>query len=399
MIDIGKIREARERLRGVISPTPVVRSSYFNELFGFECFFKLENLQKTGSFKVRGAYNKISSLSEKERSSGVITASSGNHAQGVAWAAALSGIRTVVVMPEATPIVKYMAARGYGAEVIFHGRSVDDACAYAGLIAGERGLAFIPPFDDELVMAGQGTVGLEVIEAVPDADAIVVPVGGGGLIAGIASAAKALKRGVMVIGIESEASMSCIESLKAGRPIEAAHQATIADGIAVKRVGEMTFPIIKELVDGVAAVGEETIAEAIVKLLERKKLVVEGAGAVTVAAAMEGKIPKSAGKVVFLLSGGNIDVTALDRVIRAGLIKEGRVLKISTVLRDVPGSLAGLAAEIAAMKANILHVVHLREAESLPVGLARLEIILEVEGNVHSNRVLKALRDKGYMVS
>lgn len=399
MIELGKIREARERLMGVISPTPVVRSSYFSGLLGFECFFKLENLQKTGSFKVRGAYNKISSLSEKERSNGVITASSGNHAQGVAWAAMLLGIKSIVVMPEGTPIVKYMAARGYGAEVVFHGRSFDDSCAYAGLIAGERGLTFIPPFDDELVIAAQGTVGLEIIEAVPDVDAIVVPVGGGGLIAGIASAAKALKRSVMVIGVESEASMSCIESLKAGHPIEAARQPTIADGIAIKRVGGMTFPVIKELVDGVVAVGEESIAEAILKLLERKKLVVEGAGAVPVAAAMEGKLPKSPGKVVFVLSGGNIDVTALDRVIRAGLIKEGRVLKISTVLQDVPGSLAGLTAEIAAMKANILHVIHLREAESLPVGLARLEIILEVEGSVHSNRVLKALRDRGYMVS
>jgi len=304
-----------------------------------------------------------------------------------------------VVMPEGAPIVKYMAARGYGAEVVFHGSSFDDSCAYAGLIARERGLYFIPPFDDELVMAGQGTVGLEIIEAVPDADTIVVPVGGGGLIAGIATAARAIKRDVRVIGVESEASMSCVESLKAGHPVKTARQATIADGIAVKRVGDKTFPIIKELVDDVVAVGEETIAGAILKLLERKKLVVEGAGAVTIAAAMEGKLPKTARKIVFVLSGGNIDVTTLDRVIRAGLIKEGRLLKISTVLQDIPGSLAGLTGEIAAMKANILHVTHLREAEYLPVGLTRLEVILEVEGHEHSNRLLKTLRDRGYMVS
>ncbi|MEK7772745.1 MAG: pyridoxal-phosphate dependent enzyme, partial [Deltaproteobacteria bacterium] len=294
---------------------------------------------------------------------------------------------------------KYMAARGYGAEVVFHGSSFDDACAHAGLLARQKGLYFIPPFDDEFVMAGQGTVGLEIIEAVPDVDAIVVPIGGGGLIAGMATAVKALKRGVKVIGVESEASTSCIESLKAGRPVETAGQATIADGIAVKRVGDKTFPIIKELVDDVVSVGEETIAGAILKLLERKKIVVEGAGAVTLAAAMEGKLPKAARKVVFVLSGGNIDVTTLDRVIRAGLVKEGRMLKISTVLQDAPGSLAGLTGEIAAAKANILHVIHLREAEYLPVGLTRIEVILEVEGHEHSNRVLKALRDRGYTAS
>lgn len=392
------VLEASRKLDGIINTTPIVPSTYLKKLFGFDVWIKMENLQKTGSFKLRGAYNKISSLSREEKRRGVITASSGNHAQGVAWAATYLGIRSVVVMPEITPIIKYIAARGYGAEVVFHGPSFDDAYAHALEMADKTGMAFIPPFEDELVMAGQGTIGLEVMEAVPEADAIVVPVGGGGLISGIAAAAKSIRESIKIIGVESEASTSCIESLKAGRPVQVEKRPTIADGIAVKKVGEKTLSIIEKYVDDVVAVKEETIAEAILKLLERKKIIVEGAGAVPLAAAMEGKLPKSIKKAVVVLSGGNIDVTTLDRVIRVGLLKEGRTLKVSTILPDVPGALAKLTAEVAEMKANILHVIHQREIEDVPVGLIRLDLILEVEGKDHGERILKTLSEKGYGV-
>ncbi|MEE9615090.1 MAG: threonine ammonia-lyase, partial [Thermodesulfobacteriota bacterium] len=380
------IKDARKAIAGVVKPTPVVYSASLGKLYNKEVYLKLENLQKTGSFKPRGAYNKIRSLSEDEKKRGVITASSGNHAQGVAWAAALLGVNSVIVMPETTPIVKYMATRGYGGEggeggeVVFHGSSFDEAFGHAEGLAREEGRIFIHPFDDELIMAGQGTIGLEIVEAVPEVDTVVVPVGGGGLISGIATAVKETKKGVKIIGVEVEGSASCIRSLKEGRPVgELKEGPTIADGIAIKKVGEKTFPVIKKYVDDVVSVSEETIAAAILKLLERKKLITEGAGAVALAAAMEEKLPASAKKVVLVLSGGNIDVTTLDRVIRLGLLREGRIRRFSTVVGDLPGSLARLTSAIAEMKGNIVHIVHQRDAVDVPVGEARVEVIIEVE--------------------
>ena len=393
---IELVREAAERIKKVASVTPVIYSSSLSKQFGFESYLKLENLQKTGSFKARGAYYKISSLTDGEKAAGVIAASSGNHAQGVAWASSLLGVRSLIVMPETTPIVKFVATKGYGGEVLFHGRTFFEAYSRAKELAAEKGLAFIHPFDDYQIMAGQGTIGLEILDAVPDVDTVVVPVGGGGLISGIAAAMKEERPDLTVIGVEAAASNSCVESIKAGKPTEVAERPTIADGIAVKRVGEKTFEVIREYVDRVVDVGEDSIAGAIVRLLERKKLIVEGAGAVPVAAAIEGKLPKSTRKVVFVLSGGNIDVTTLDRVIRLGLLREGRILKLTTIISDEPGSLARLTAEIAALKANILHVIHQREAVDVPVNSIRLEIILEVEGHQHSRSILKALREKGY---
>lgn len=392
------IRKASEALKGVVERTPLVSSSSLGRLYGVETRLKLENLQKTGSFKVRGAFTLISSLSAEERRRGVITASLGNHAQGVAWAGALLGVKATVVMPETASIIKYTATRGYGAEVIFHGGFFDEAYGYAQKLAKDRSMTFIPPFDDELVIAGQGTVGLEILEDCPEIDTIVVPVGGGGLIAGIASAVKESGRDIKVVGVEAGASKSCAASLKAGRPVDVERASTIADGIAVKRVGEKTFPLIKKYVDDVVAVSEDSIAEAILKLLERKKAVVEGAGAVTVAAAIEGKLPASSKKAAFVISGGNIDVTILDRVLRLGLLREGRIVKIQTVLRDVPGSLAELTAAIAGLKANIVQVAHRRDAEDVAVGLIRLDVILEVEGPEHAKRLLKALVERGYGV-
>jgi threonine dehydratase len=393
---IELVNEAASTIKGVVTRTPVIPSSTLSRLFGFEVWLKLENLQKTGSFKVRGAFNKIASLSKTEKARGVVAASSGNHAQGVAWASSLLGVKSLVIMPESTPIVKFVATKGYGGDVIFHGADFNEAYRFAIGYAKERGLAFIPPFEDDLVIAGQGTIGLEILEDLPDVDTVVVPVGGGGLISGISAAIKSVEPSVAVIGVEASASSSCIASLRQGRPTEVPGAPTIADGIAVKRVGDRTFELIRRYVDGVVDAGEGSIAEAILKLLERKKLMVEGAGAVTIAAAMEGKLPDSARKAVFVLSGGNIDVTMLDRVIRLGLLKEGRILRLATVIRDIPGALAGLSALIAGLKANILHVIHQREAVEVPVDSIRLEIILEVEGPGHSERILKALRENGY---
>lgn len=390
------INAAAETLKSVVSPTPIVYSSSLSAIFGFESFLKLENLQKTGSFKVRGAYNKIASLSSDDRANGVITASSGNHAQGVAWAASMLGVRSKVVMPESAPMIKRMATKGYGADIVEHGRSFDDACARARELKAAEGSAFIPAFDDELIMAGQGTIGLEIIIAMPDIDAVIVPVGGGGLISGIACAVKESKPRIKVIGVQAGASASCLEALKAGRPFDAHTLPTIADGIAVKKIGELTFPLIRKYVDDVVSVSEEAIAAAILRLMERKKLVVEGAGATGVGAAIEGKLPKGIKKAVFVLSGGNIDPTTLDRVIRLGLVREGRVTRFSTIVPDIPGSLAALTTEIAGLKANILHVAHQNYASGVPIGSTLLEITLEVEGKDHSQRVLTRLQEAGY---
>jgi threonine dehydratase len=299
-------------------------------------------------------------------------------------------------MPETAPIIKQVATRSYGAEVILFGASFSAAYGRAIELASGQGLTFIPPYDDDLIIAGQGTVGVEIAEELPDADLVVVPVGGGGLISGVAVAVKEMIKGVAVVGVEAEASPSCTAALNAGCPVEVAAGPTIADGIAVKGLGVRTFPIIKKYVDKVVLTGEEAIAGAIVRLMERKKLVVEGAGAAPLAAALEGKMPGPVKKVVFVVSGGNIDVTTLDRVIHLGLLKEGRITRLSTVIRDVPGALARLTAAIAAQKANILSITHLREAPDVPIGSIRVEVTLEVEGPAHSQRLLSSLKEAGY---
>ena len=285
-------------------------------------------------------------------------------------------------MPETAPITKRVATVGYGASVVSHGSSFDEACARAIEIARKKGLTFIHPFDDELVMAGQGTIGLEILEALPDVSTIIVPVGGGGLISGIATVVKEIRRSVKVIGVQARRKDSA---------------STIADGIAIKKIGKKTSPVIKKYVDDILRVGEDFIAEAILKLMERKKLVVEGAGAIGLAALMEGRV-RAKGKTVIVLSGGNIDVTTLDRVIRLGLLKEGRVTRIAVEIADVPGALANLTFEIAALKSNILHVTHMRDAIEVSVGRTKVELILEVEDDSHAKRIRKRLKQKGYEI-
>ncbi|MFZ3071844.1 MAG: threonine ammonia-lyase [Thermodesulfobacteriota bacterium] len=377
----GLIREAKAAAKDVIRPTPLVYSTSFSSLFGTDIYLKLENLQKTGSFKPRGAYNKIRSLTGEEKKRGVIAASSGNHAQGVAWAATFCGVKSTIVMPETAPITKRVATAGYGASVVSHGSSFDEACARAIGIAAEKALTFIHPFDDELVMAGQGTIGLEIIEALPDVSTVIVPVGGGGLISGIATAVKEARKNVKVIGVKARSTRAGI--------------VTIADGIAIKKIGERPSRVIKKYVDDILSVSDVFIAEAILKLIERKKLVVEGAGAVGLAALMEGGL-RAKGKTVIVLSGGNIDVTTLDRVIRLGLLKDGRVTRLAVEIADVSGALANLTSELAALKSNILHVIHMRDAIEVPIGRTKVELILEVEDNSHAKRIRKRLKEKGY---
>ncbi len=394
---VGLIERAHRRLKGVVHETPIVYSTSFSRMFGVEVYLKLENLQKTGSFKVRGAYNRISSLTAEEKARGVVAASSGNHAQGVAWASGLVGIRATIVMPETTPIVKYMATRGYGAEVVLHGRTFSEAYEHALHLSRTRRLAFIHPFDDEVVMAGQGTIGVEILSSLAGVDCVVVPVGGGGLIAGIATWIKEHSGGVKLVGVESTLSPSLSEALKHHRPVAVQTKPSIADGVNIKQVGSKTLPLVERYVDCAVTVEEETIAEAIVKLMERKKLVVEGAGATGMAALMEKKIPlEGIRKLVVVLSGGNIDVTTLDRILHKGLVKEGRVCSITTVIEDAPGELAALASEVAGMRANILQVTHNRDALDVPVGRTRVELVVEVEGREHTERIRERLGMLGY---
>lgn len=398
---VGLIEEAALTIEGVVNPTPIVYSRTFSETFGMEIFFKLENLQKTGSFKARGAYNKISKLKAAGKVKGVIAASSGNHAQGVAWAAALCKVKSVIVMPETAPIIKRVATKGYGAEVFLHGTSFSDAFARAEEVAKERGLSFVHAFDDELIVAGQGTIGLEIAEQMPDVDTVIVPVGGGGLISGIATGLKSRLPKVRVIGVQARAYTSALDSFKKGRLVAGKSEPTIADGIAIKKIGKLPFKYIKKNVDKIVSVGEETIAEAVLKLLERKKLSVEGAGAVGLAALMEGKVKLGNAKkkkVLILLSGGNIDVTMLDRVIKLGLQKEGRIFKFTTVIDDKPGALSLLTSIIAESKSNILQMHHQRDAACVPIGSTRLEVILEVEDRIHSAQVVAAMERAGYEV-
>ncbi|HEY6873676.1 MAG TPA: threonine ammonia-lyase, partial [Geobacteraceae bacterium] len=359
---------------------------------------KAENLQRTGSFKIRGAYNKISLLSPAEKSAGVVAASAGNHGQAVAWAARELGVKATVFMPESTPPQKVFATRDYGAEVVLTGRNFDEACAAAREAEKASGALFVHPFDDPLVMAGQGTIGLEVLEELPDLATILVPIGGGGLIAGIAAAIKETRPQVRIIGVEAAAAPSMHFSLRKGEVVETPLTVSLADGIAVKRVGENTFPIVRELVDEVVLVEEEEIAQAIVALLERTKLLVEGAGAVGLAALLNGKVPVVAGKTVCLLSGGNIDVKTIAVVVERGLLAAGRYLKLKVELEDVPGSLARLAADIAATRANIYLISHDRRSIALQLGRTEVLLELETRGYEHIQEVIDYLCGRGYEV-
>ncbi len=399
MLSYELILEASERLRKRVRRTELIPSHHFSARLGFPLLFKCENLQRTGAFKIRGALNFMTSQSREALRRGVITASAGNHAQGVAYAADLLTVPAVIYMPEQTPLLKVFETRDLGAEVILTGRNFDEAYLAARAAEGERGMLFVHPFDDPLVMAGQGTIGLEILEELPDVANILVPVGGGGLIAGVATAVKETHPHVRIIAVESVAAPSLHYSLKHGAILESPVKATLADGIAVKKPGMNTFPIMKRLVDDSVLVEEEEIALAIVALLERTKLLVEGAGAVTLAALLNGRVPGIRGKTVCLLSGGNTDVKTIATVVERGLLAAGRYLKLRVELEDLPGSLARLAADIAATRSNIFHITHERRSLTLPLGRSEVLLELETRGPEHIRKVIEELGVKGYLLS
>lgn len=399
MLPYNLIQEAADRLKKRVRRTELIHSHHFSERLGFPLAFKCENLQRTGAFKIRGALNFMTAQPREALASGVITASAGNHAQGVAFSADLLGVKSIIYMPESTPPQKVQATKEYGADVVLTGKNFDEA--YAAALRGQKesGALFVHPFDDPLVMAGQGTIGLEILDDLPDVATVLVPIGGGGLIAGIATAIKETHPRVRIIGVESKAAPSMHYSLKKGKIVEAPLAVTLADGIAVKKVGKNTFPIVRELVDDVVLVDEEEIALAIVALLERTKLLVEGAGAVTLAALLNGKGGKMTGKTVCVLSGGNIDVKTIATVVERGLVAAGRYLKLTVVLDDIPGSLARLSADVAATRANIFLISH--ERRSLGLALGKTEVLLELEtrGYEHINEIIGYLEGKSYEVT
>ncbi|OGP58568.1 MAG: threonine ammonia-lyase [Deltaproteobacteria bacterium RBG_13_52_11b] len=392
-----KIESAEKRIRNAIFQTPMVCSDTLSTLTGHEVFLKLENLQKGGSFKIRGAYNKVSQLSTAARRRGVVTASAGNHAQGVAIASSLLGIPSTIVMPEGASIAKQMATRSYGGNVILFGQNTDEALEYAKKLE-EDGKAFIHPFDDEQVVAGQGTIGLEILEEVPDVDGIIVPVGGGGLISGIATLVKEKQPRVKIVGVQSINAPAGFISLKQKKIVEVKVKPTLADGIALRKIGEITFPIIQRNVDEIVTVDEEEIASAILMLMERKRVVAEGAGAAPLAALLAKRTKTRLKKVVLVISGGNIDVNLLDRIIEKGLSQTGRMVRLGVFLRDVPGSLARLSHLVAEHRANILHIVHERADRDIPIGFSRVVLVLETRGPQHIREIQKGLKRNGYVL-
>jgi threonine dehydratase len=398
MVSLEKIRKAADLIREIISITPLVHSPSLSRKFGGEIFLKLENLQKTGSFKIRGAANCILSGIEKIGDAGVVTASAGNHAQGVALAAKKAGLRSTVVMPEWASITKQEATSAYGGNVIISGRSLGESLEKARALAKE-GRMFIHPFDDPDVIAGQGTVGLEILESLNDAGMIIVPVGGGGLISGIASAVKELKPGIKVIGVQSEACPSAYESLKKGRVVNVDSSLSIADGISVKKTGKINFGIMHKYLDDIVLVSESDIAAAVLMLLERKKILAEGAGAVPLAALMSGAVKVEKGSsTVLVISGGNLDSPLLGRIIRQGLINNGRIIRFSVSLDDVPGALSGLLALVASLKANVLHILHHRNARNIPIYRTIVELEVETRGQDHVKEITGGLKKAGYEI-
>jgi len=392
-----EIEAAQKKIRRVILRTPMICSDTFSKLTGKEVFLKLENLQKTGSFKIRGAYYKLSQLTPSMKKRGVVAASAGNHAQGVALASSILGIHSTIVMPEGVSLAKQMATQAYGGEIVLFGQNTDESLRYAKKLA-EGGQSFIHPFDDEQVIAGQGTIGLEILEEVPEVEAIIVPMGGGGLISGIAAIAKKRRSHVKIIGVQSAHAPSAYYSLKRKMIVEAKVKPTLADGIAIQRVGEITFPMIEKGVDEIVTVEEDEIASAILLLMERKRIVAEGAGAAPLAALLSKRLKTGLKKIVLVISGGNIDFHLLDRIIEKGLAQTGRLVRMNILLRDVPGSLSTLTDLVAQHRANILHIIHERTAKDIPIGFSKVMLVLETRGAEHIREIKKGVKEKGYFL-
>jgi threonine dehydratase len=396
---IEDIRAARERIRDGIVETPCVPLQGLADLLPCRLYAKLENLQRTGSFKDRGSLNRILDLSPEERARGVVTASAGNHAQAVAYHSQRLGIPASVVMPEATPLIKVANARRFGARITFRGATLSDAMVEARRIEEEEGSVLVHAFDDDRVIAGQGTIGLELLEQAPDFETLVVPIGGGGLLSGIATAVRSARPDVRIIGVEAEAAASALASRRAGRVVKIETGQTIADGIATKQIGERTFPILERFVDDIVTVSEEQIASAVHLLLERAKLAAEGAGAAPLAALLGNRIALEANeRVMFVLSGGNIDINMIARIIDRGLVADGRLARLMVKVRDRPGQLARLADLVAGAGANVLEIAHRRAFADISVGDVEIVMHLETRGQEHVHELIALLEARNLRV-
>ena len=395
-ISLADVVAARERVRSSIYYSPCPHSQVLSALTGQQIYLKLENLQMTGSFKERGALNRIALLTPDEAARGVVAASAGNHAQGVAYHATARGIRSIIVMPLPTPLVKVTATRNFGAEVLLHGTNYDEACEEATRICIAQKMTFIHPFDDPAVMAGQGTIGLELLEQVPQLEAIVVPIGGGGLIGGIACAVKESRPDIRIIGVQTSRLPSMAMAIEQHHPVTISPATTIADGIAVRRAGEVTFPVVERYVDEIVTVDEDEIASAILMLLEREKTLAEGAGATALAALLQHKTSLKNAHTAVLVCGGNIDVTLLSRIIERGLVQDGRLIMLRIHLLDKPGALAELTLLIARHRANIVNTLYNRAYYGVNLGETVIDITMETRGREQVTELLDALSAEGY---
>lgn len=396
-VTLEDVKKAQDTIKDIVKKTDILESTKLSSMTGANVYYKCENLQKTGSFKVRGACNKIANLTDEEKANGVIASSAGNHAQGVALGAKMNGIEATIVMPQTAPLAKVTATKSYGANVVLEGLVYDDAYAKALEIQKETGATFLHPFNDEYVIAGQGTIALEIFEQMNNkVDTILCPIGGGGIIAGVAVAAKALNPNVKIIGVQTANIPSMHESMKAGKVTTAFKDTSVADGISVKTVGELTFNIVKDLVDDVILVEEGEIAEGLLFLMENQKVVAEGSGAVTTAAILSGKyIPKKNENVVCIISGGNIDINTLNRIIAIGLAKSGRRFSFSTNIKDKPGGLGELTRIIGGEDANII-TANLSATDE--IGVLNANMTLETFDHNHIERIKKAVSEAGFTI-
>lgn len=394
MLTLEKFEEASEKVKEVVLPTNLIYSEYFSEQTGNKVYFKPENMQYTGAYKVRGAYYKISTLSEEEREKGLVTASAGNHAQGVAYAAKLYGVPATVVMPTTTPLIKVNRTKGYGAKVVLHGSVYDEACQYALELAKKEGATFVHPFNDEVVATGQGTIAMEIFKELPTVDIILVPIGGGGLAAGVSTLAKLLNPNIKVIGVEPAGANCMKASLDAGKVITLPDVNTIADGTAVKTPGDIVFPYIQKNIDEIIAVEDQELIVNFLDMMENHKMLVENSGLLTVAALKH--LDCKGKKIVSILSGGNMDVITLSSVVQHGLIERGRVFTVSVQLPDRPGELVNVASVIAKLKGNVIRLEHNQFVSINRNAAVELRITLEAFGHEHKKEIIEALKKHGY---
>lgn len=394
MMTLEKFEEASEAVKKVILPTNLIYSEYYSAQTGGKIYLKPENMQYTGAYKVRGAYYKISTLSEEERQKGLITASAGNHAQGVAYAAKLFGVKAVIVMPNTTPLIKVNRTKSYGAEVILHGDVYDDACAHAYELAEQNGYTFIHPFDDEVVATGQGSIAMEIIKELPTVDMILAPIGGGGLVCGVSTLAKLLNPNIKIIGVEPAGANCMQESLRQGRVVGLPSVSTIADGTAVKKPGETIFPYIQKNVDEIVTVDDRDLIVNFLDVVENHKMIVENSGLLTVSALKQ--LDCKGKRVVCILSGGNMDVITMSSVVQHGLIQRGRIFTVSVLLPDRPGELLRVADVIAREQGNIIRLEHNQFVSINRNAAVELTITMEAFGNEHKESIIQALTKEGY---